>query len=131
MGMFDHVIVEVPLPDGWRPPNDALQTKDFDNAMVTMKISASGRLLEKNGSAWTDDADRIDLPQYRDLNFHGWMRFYGSDPRPEGARKIQNSRWLTEADEDCGPYVLHDYRAKFTDGQLMLIEMAEPWESSS
>lgn len=46
MGMFDDVICEAPLPDGWQ--NTAFQTKDFDDPYLNKYIiRADGRLMLK------------------------------------------------------------------------------------
>ena len=126
MGMFDYVNCRVPLPDGWVPLENGLQSKDLDCGMDVVTISADGRLMQRYVSEWlpvpehdwkytgsTDVLQQIwheqskRRPVYaeRDLNFHGWFNFYGSD---------SDKNW-------------HEYRAKFTDGRLVAIEpLADP-----
>jgi hypothetical protein len=64
MGMFDNVMSEVPLPDGYDGP---CQTKDFDDPYLeTYLIRADGRLIHEP-----------DKPNGRgDTNFHGVLNFY-------------------------------------------------------
>lgn len=95
MGMFDYVHCDVPLPDGW--VGKAMQTKDFGRTMAKITITESGRLVTDQRDWW-----RSDDPEPVDLQFHGVFRFYG-----------------------CGATVKdwHEYLAKFTDGQLVGIEV--------
>ena len=124
MGMFDYVKCEAPLPDGWQP-NGLLQTKDFDCEMVTHVITAEGRLMleqidetqlvPKAERPYPNEPDDSllgmcgmmrTIRSVHDSNFHGVMRFYGSEgPGFDGA-------W-------------HEYQAKFTDGRLVNIEAVE------
>jgi hypothetical protein len=117
MGMFDYIRCKVPLPDGWLP-HEPLQTKDFDCDMVCHEISPQGRLLlqrvdsvhevPKAERPYPNDDGMLGLcgsihreKSVRDSNFHGILNFYGSD---------QQKNW-------------HEYNAKFTDGQLVSIEV--------
>lgn len=130
MGMFDRIRCEVPLPDGWVP--DELQTKDFDCEMVEHWITKDGRLMLDQGydeevplierpypdapegdlRRWAGSMRRV--PNMVDAEFHGWVNFYGLE--------------TTGYEPDGRPiYKSHDYRAKFTDGQLVEIK-AEPDE---
>jgi hypothetical protein len=114
--MFDYVICEVPLPDGWKP--DELQSKDFDCSMTNIRISAEGRLLIERYESYTVPKEDRLYPdakpgsieeicgilgrrnhRWEDLNFHGDFNFYG------GAFK---NDW-------------HEYMARFTEGQLVSI----------
>jgi hypothetical protein len=95
--MFDYIRCEVPLPDGWNAR--ALQTKDLGRDMAQHVITKEGRLM----LAPPYD-ERIRCGPV-DANFHGMLRFYGSEALPGG-----KSRW-------------HEYRAKFTDGQLVGVEL--------
>lgn len=151
MGMFDNVICEVPLPDGLTPNTSDLQTKDLENVLGTCKIGADGRLYWRDvDSVWEEGdplpplpADRTkhtlvdvlrslgrfrEVPgseSWRDLHFHGWFEFGCAVPTqeyyqvdvPGRAAPFMNRR-----------YELHDYRAKFTDGQLQHIEVVPPPE---
>jgi hypothetical protein len=97
--MFDYVKCDVPLPDG---ANDGgvFTTKDFqDPYMETYTISKEGRLIHHKPRYTCDPPDQPvgDI----DMNFHGYLRFH---------------RW------DNAANVMHFYRAKFTDGQLVDIE---------
>lgn len=118
MGMFDHVEVRVPLPDGWEPGLGRLQSKDFDCTMTTVLITAEGRLqiedfeyeeVPRAERAYPDAKDgwrsivgslRPVNRRWRDLNHHGLFNFYADDAE---------HNW-------------HEYTAKFTDGLLVSIE---------
>lgn len=141
MGMFDYIRCEVPLPDGWQASN--LQTKDFDCAMVEHVITKDGRLMMDIGhdemvplaerpswkAEWgfTEEAEKEHpweamrgclrhIKKHEDANFHGVVNFYGNEtigyepaqPGDQFRRPIY--RW-------------HEYNAKFTDGQLVGIEV--------
>lgn len=100
--MFDWVKCEVPLPDGWVHPE--FQTKDFpDPYLDTYTIRADGRLIRR--AVGSEEAD---------LNFHGHFRFYSYEGDVNAANPITD-RW-------------HEYRAKFTDGQLVGIEVVPEHE---
>lgn len=141
MGMFDYIRCEVPLPDGWQP--DELQSKDFDCEMVVHVISKDGRLMLDRGhneavpllerprwkAEWgvSEEAQKAHsleallgclrrVEKYEDANFHGVVNFYGAE------------RVGHEAADGWGPpgrpiYTRHEYNARFTDGQLVGIEL--------
>jgi len=146
MGMFDYLRCEVSLPDGWKPPRE-LQTKDFDCNMVTHVISAEGRLMlsridrveevPKAERPYPNDDGFLGLcgsirthTSLHDSNYHGLVNFYGSEYQtPEGAPASYHG---VEHDADgvrCHKtktplkHVWHEYNAKFTDGQLVGIEI--------
>ena len=101
MGMFDEVICEVPLPDGWKHP--IFQTKDFEDPYLDKYvIRADGRLIRKK--PWYES----DVNDDTDTNYHGLLRFYSYEGDPNDETPIDD-RW-------------HEYEAKFTDGQLVGIE---------
>lgn len=65
MGMFDTVLVEVPLPDGYLPVEAngepvTFQTKDLDCTMTTYRIAAPGLLLEEQWEAEPTPEDTAD-----------------------------------------------------------------------
>lgn len=106
MGMFDEVICEVPLPDGWRHP--VFQTKDFEEPYLDKYIiRADGRLIRKK--PWYESDIKTDT----DTNYHGQLRFYSYEGDPNDEAPIED-RW-------------HEYEAKFTDGKLVGIELV-PYE---
>lgn len=126
MGMYDHIEVQVPLPDGWTPPKGALQSKDFDCTMQTLTITDEGRLVTDSRNWWDGiDADRDGPkpePTRTDLDFHGWFHFHGDEGRPDGSSgMISGGSWRDAAGEAVAPFVMHEYRAKFTDGVLQEI----------
>jgi hypothetical protein len=129
MGMFDYVRCDAPLPDGFKP-RGLFQTKDFDDpAMVTHIITAEGRLLLDNGHSevvplverpmwnaeWGDSREAEEahpweaiagclrhIPKLEDANYHGVLNFYAG----------------------CDDKEWREYNAKFTDWQLVAIEVA-------
>lgn len=133
MGMFDYIRCEVPLPDGWQPPDDLLQTKDFNCEMVVHIITKEGRLmLEQIDEMHVVPESERPHPgapgllgmmgmlrsdkSIHDSNFHGIVNFYD----------LETTGY--EPDERYGPkgrpiYKSHNYHAKFTDGQLVGIEL--------
>jgi hypothetical protein len=135
MGMFDYIRCEKPLPDGFA---GELQTKDFGCEMVTHVITSDGRLMLDDGhneivpeedrpyygtEKWDHPLFKIcgsvrRVPKYIDANFHGIVYFGGLETIG------------FEPDERWGPrgrpiYKGHDYRAKFTDGNLVGIEIGD------
>lgn len=140
MGMFDYVKCDHPLPDGWNMTNDyvGLQTKCFDCDMTTVHIRSDGRLLIER-SEW-EDVPKAERPypdddgplgmagcirrvnaRWDDLNFHGTFYFGGLED-------LKDDRWVISERHNGGgfwqkQYRDHDYKAKFTDGQLVSLEM--------
>jgi hypothetical protein len=105
MGMFDEVICELPLPDGWKHP--VFQTKDFEDPYLDKYvIRADGRLIRKK--PWYECEIKADT----DMNYHGLLRFYSYEGDPNDDTPIEY-RW-------------HEYEAKFTDGALQEILLVEP-----
>jgi hypothetical protein len=125
MGMFDDVLCERELPDGFEGRN--FQTKDFGCDLDKYTITADGRLKRRyvsehvptDESEWRyspDDPDPLHRiwhenskwrPVYSecDMSFHGILNFYTCT----GDRKDGTWEWF-------------EYNAKFTDGQLVSIE---------
>lgn len=104
MGMFDEVICEVPLPDGWKHP--VFQTKDFEDPYLDKYvIRADGRLIRKK--PWY----QCEISEDTDMNYHGLLRFYSYEGDPNHDTPIDD-RW-------------HEYEAKFTDGQLVGISVVK------
>jgi hypothetical protein len=113
MGMFDKVICEVPLPDGWKPEASDLQTKDFECCLTTIKISSDGKLHRLEWESEPYDLDEPDWlgmtkglrrinERWAEIWFHGFMNFYGNE----------TDGW-------------HEYSAKFTDGELVSIMVVQ------
>ena len=143
MGMFDYIRCEVPLPDGWKGPGDnGLQTKQFECEMITHVITKEGRLMFDRGS-WeaipkekrpfpkANDEDIRSLagsmkwiPKYVDSNYHGYVHFGGLEV--VGRKPKDQKGW------EAPIYRKHDYKAKFTDGQLEGIELdSEAYRANS
>ena len=89
MGMFDDVMCDVPLPDGHK---GAFQTKDLECTINRYRITKNKRLVRESQGIGGGDGKL-------DLNYHGILRFYGTD---------SNDEW-------------HEYNAKFTDGECVEI----------
>lgn len=124
MGMFDDVRCDVPLPDGHT--GQSFQSKDFECEMSKYTITKDGRLTcryvservpvpENEWQYSKDDPDPLhrlwhesskwkNVYAERDTNFHGWVNFYNAT----GSRADDTWEW-------------HEYKAKFTDGQLVEI----------
>ena len=136
MGMFDYLRCEVDTPDGWKPENGLFQTKDFDNQLVTITITADGRLLQevitdtevvpKEERPYPDAPDddfRSLIGSIRTItrtevipDFHGIVHFYGTETvskTPDPTSVLGVRRELK----------FHDYQAKFTDGKLVEIKL--------
>lgn len=124
MGMFDDVFCERDLPDGYT--GKAFQSKDFACEMDKYTITRDGRLTRRYVSdtepvpeseweyskddsnplhrLWHEGSKRKNVYSECDMNFHGWFRFYDGS----GSHKDGTWKW-------------HEYKAKFTDGQLVEI----------
>lgn len=109
MGMFDDVICDHPLPDGYV---GKFQTQDLENLMDVYRITREGRLLvadyalepvEKPGLGFRV-FNRIELGEH-DTNYHGDLLFYD---------------WLSDLS------TMLEYRARFTEGQLQWIKRVSP-----
>jgi len=132
MGMFDDVRCEAPLPDCFTGVN--FQTKDFACEMDKYTITKGGRLVRRYVAdyeptpeseweyvgatdplhqIWHMHSKRKALYAERDTDFHGWLNFYTSEGRGN-----------TEL-----PYKWYEYRAKFTDGNLVEIQRVETDET--
>jgi hypothetical protein len=153
MGMFDWVKVDVPLPDGWRAPNDeTFQTKDFESTMTTIWITPEGRLMvEDSDIEIVPEAERPGYDpatggftgslggligsirhinhKWRDLNYHGWFGFYGSESPDNGHTGgfFTNGKRYSDVNMtvELPSLIWHEYRVKFTDGQLVEIVLDE------
>lgn len=102
MGMFDYVRCKVPLPDGWQPGHD-LQTKDLGCLLDLYFIEPDGKLKRQPFREHGEPQLPLEAS-----GFHGVLRLYSY----EG--DINAPDWTREK---CW----HEYRAKFTDGQLVEI----------
>jgi hypothetical protein len=96
MGLFDYIVCEVPLPDGF---TGELQTKDLGCYLLTHIITKDGRLMLEH----VDRRIALDTDD-QSPNFDETLRFYGSRDR-------EDDTWEW-----------HEYSAKFVHGQLVSIE---------
>lgn len=103
MGLFDDVLCEYPLPEWPDGEEPSFQTKDLECAMLRYRITADGRLLEAEYER--DSSGRGRVAGWTDIDYHGYVTFYTSVPR-DGGRE-----WF-------------EYRAKFTDGELVDLQRA-------
>ena len=128
MGMFDHIVCELDLPDGFDPSGIEFQTKDLGNQLDTYTISSEGRLIH-HYREW-ESTPEAELPDPKmpfigcirekegsqklvDMNYHGFISFYSSNLCGIGPKGF-----ITENDEE--PWT-REYTAKFTDGKLVSI----------
>lgn len=122
MSMFDYIRCEVPLPDGFEG-TPLFQTKDFECVLATHAIREDGLYLDDGHYETVPKAERTHpnaeegtleglkgslrwVPNpvlHREA--HGVINFYGNDAA---------GKW-------------HEYKAKFTDGQLVGIKV---WSAS-
>jgi hypothetical protein len=100
MGLFDYIVCEVPLPDGF---TGELHTKDLGCYLLTHIITKDGRLMLEHVDR-SDEVLETRTTSRRDANFDGTLRFYGSRDR-------EDNTWEW-----------HEYSAKFVHGQLVSIE---------
>lgn len=123
MGMFDRIKCEYPLPGIAEPQKIEFQTKDLECWLDNYQITPEGRLMVEVYRT-EDRSDKTAPPGsiesivgiatkvhegWKDTGYHGWLRFYGhlQDQSHEPAE------WL-------------DFKAKFTDGQLVAVERLTP-----
>ncbi len=106
--MYDELICEMPLPDGFKP-TDKFQTKSLDNVLDQYTITAEGELwCEPYPWVETESANR--KPER--VLYHGWISFHTGSITPYDREK-PNARlqaWL-------------EYDAKFTDGKCVEINV--------
>ena len=104
MGMFDDIICDMPLPDGYNTDRKAtFQTKDLDRNLDTLRITSGGRLmLEKKLGE--------EEPNPRETGYTGTLNFYDI----EGQVNDGESHWIW-----------HEYRAQFQDGRCGEIELVK------
>lgn len=101
MGLFDEIVCEYPLPDGWVPPaGTVFQTKDTEDQYLSrFTLAADGKLRAANGAV---------------LAHHGSLEFYTSN-------WAGFAHWgmMTSDDE---PYWTAEYVALYDHGRLLKIE---------
>lgn len=128
MGVFDYLRCQHPLPDGFDPSKVEWQTKDTDDQYLSLyTITADGRLVSddwhmedvpKAERPYPNDdgllglcgsmrriVDKADVPR----DFHGDIHFYGND----GDWNSPDGYWWRE------------YRARFSEGKLLQIDLVE------
>lgn len=98
MGMYDHVDVYVPLPDGSDTSGRGFQSKDFGCHMDTIKITSAGRLVFEECHYEDVPLDERPFPRAGgllglmgcmrrvydrdvDMNYHGDVEFYDRETR--------------------------------------------------
>lgn len=113
---FDSVYCHVELESLGLVPTWEFQTKDFDCTLDKLHITAEGRLISE-GRRWYDKDWDKENPNPKDLEYHGYLRFYGGkfEDTPEGER-----------------YHSYEYKAKFTDGNLVdMTFLGDTWAGSN
>lgn len=103
MGMSDNIRFKQPMPDGHMCDDGWFQTKDLACDLDGYEVGEDGRLrkIEVCDPEEGMGTKLLDPPE--DQDFHGWLTFYDYN------RKTGD--W-------------HEYKAKFTDGQLVRIVTA-------
>jgi len=109
MGMFDEIVCEYPLPDGWAPPEGTVfQTKDTEDQFLTrFTLGSDGVLRRENGE---------------ELEHHGALEFYTSNWSGSAPWGVMTS--------DDDPLWSADYVALFDHGRLLKIEGSKKADTS-
>ena len=127
MGMFDDLLVEVDLPDGYT--GKAFQTKDLDCTLSTYKITSDGKLVREVIDYETVPDDERPPEPPADAHWLDKIRWLHTDKRETGRHwdVIEHHGYIFfyNYEKIDGEMVWHEYRAKFTDGQLVNIEKIE------
>lgn len=124
MGMFDYVAVHVPLPDGRVIHEPVWQSKDGPCDMGVVEITAEGRLVFED--AHTETVPEHERPYYGKPEWKekdSIFRLAGCMKRVVDRKVDQNHHgyfWFYDYHDDTKQ--MEEYRAKFTDGQLVEIE---------
>lgn len=121
MGMFDYIRCEVPLPDGFQ---GELQTKDLDCELLEHQITKDGRVLVAR-EGFGEHAN----VKYEDAEYHGFLSFYGLEYLKENGEPFRDgggvmhtgAETVSQKTGERLKLVWHEYRAKFTEGQLVEI----------
>ena len=107
MSLYDELICDYPLPDGWSPPPPGIfQTQDTPAQYLGQYcLTAEGTLMDATGSA---------------VPFHGALTFYASNVCGVGPHGV--------VAHDHAPPWWAEYTALFDHGVLLKIEGAQhPW----
>jgi hypothetical protein len=117
MGMFDYIVCEYPLPDGADPSKFEFQSKDLDCALDTYTISKDGKLIHDQNFDASPNEEAMDTTTKKltEIPYHGYLRFYGGNISGLGPQG-----YITKNNE---PPISREYRAKFTDGRVVNIEL--------
>ena len=101
MGMFDEIVCECALPDGWTPPpGTVFQTKDTDDqSLVRFTLGADGMLRRDDGE---------------ELQHHGALEFYTSN-------WSGSAPWGMMTKDDQPPWTA-EYVALYDHGRMLKIE---------
>lgn len=101
MGLFDEIVCEYPLPDGWIPPAGTLfQTKDTEDQYLSrFTLGSDGMLRRDTGEV---------------LEHHGALKFYTSNWSGSASFGV-----MTSDDEPCWSA---EYVALYDHGRLLKIE---------
>lgn len=134
MGMYDEIRCEYPLPrSGYRVlPGHTFQTKSFENLMDKYTITTDGKLI-LHKEVW-EPVPEEERPYYGEPE---WDRPFGrwigsAKAMPAGDEEISYHGDVRFYDvfrvallEGAGRRVWLEYRARFTEGRLSRIEVAE------
>ena len=128
MSLFDTIRCEYPLPDLDDPTTIEFQSKSLECLMNDYRITKEGRLLRID-CRYEDHSDPNAKGLLRfagcmtpipigdtDMNYHGWLNFYGNQYTGELFLIDPNTGKDTAHPE---PVKWYEYNAKFTDGTLV------------
>ena len=137
MGMFDNIVCEYPLPDGFDPKGREFQTKSLGCDLDVYTITKEGRLVHSYRE-WEPIPEEERAEEDRnhplggiigiirekpgsqklvDRNYHGFIRFYNGNVDGKKGNKIS----VSGKDRPFS----REYVAKFTDGNVVSIEVIE------
>lgn len=101
MGLYDEVVVEYPLPDGWEPGACRFQSKD-----ISLHYYGS-YVLRADGTLWAEDSQEA-------VPFHGALRLYTDNLSASGPLGVTTP-------DDAPPWTA-EYVALYDHGQLVKLE---------
>jgi hypothetical protein len=130
MGMFDYLKCEHPLPDGYTGPAD-WQTKDTDDQYLSLyTITADGRLVSDD---WHMEEVPLAERPYPDAEPGSFQSICGIARRVVDRANVERPFHgdlffysATDGDfNDAAGYTWREYRARFTEGKLLRIDLIE------
>ena len=109
MGMFDELVCEMPLPDGWNTDGEfTFQTKSLGRNLDWYRITKMGILVKEKSEF--DEVNFVCVPvpgNPQFINHSGPLNFYEIE------------------DLDDENYIWHEYDAQFLNGVCQYIELVK------